>query len=346
MKISKLLAPVLALGLLLNVSCRNDEVTPEVPKGAYENGILIANEGGWSQPNASVSFLSRDFVQEDNIFSTNNNGAKLGNVFQAIGFKNELAYLVVNVPNTVEIVNRYTFKKVNTITAELDNPRYIAFTANHTYITNNNFSEVRKVNIYDGADNFVKSINFPRYAEKIVSCDNYVYVQTDGTKYVNGEPLPTGHEVTRINPATNTVDKVIPLKDNYFILDMIADGKFVYVLTSDNSASNIYKITAATGKVEQIPLTYAPDAQMLSIDQGKLYYLTGSKKVFSLMGTTSTELFTVTADHLYGFNVIDNYVYISDPTFSTDSKARIYNLSGQLIKTLTTGVGTNGFYKN
>lgn len=346
MKISKLLAPVLALGLLLNVSCRNEEVIPELPKGAYENGILITNEGSWSQPNASVAFLSREMVQEENIFSSNNNDAILGNVFQTIGFKNDLAYLVLNVPNKVEIVDRYTFKKAKTITDQLDNPRYIAFNGDYTYITNNDFYSMRKVNIYDRSDNFVKSINFDRYAEKIVSSDNYIYVQTDGTKYVDGVPYPTGHEVSRINPATNTVDKVITLNDDYFILDMIADSKFVYVLTSNDTASNIYKISAATGQATQIPLTPAPDAQMLAMDQGKLYYLTASNKIFGLNGTTSTELFGFTANHAYGFNIIDGLVYISDPTFSTDSKSRIYNLNGELLKTLTTGVGTNGFYKN
>ena len=38
--------------------------------------------------------------------------------------------------------------------------------------------------------------------------------------------------------------------------------------------------------------------------------------------------------------------FVADPTFSSDSKVRIYNLTGTLLKTLTTGIGTNGFYKN
>jgi hypothetical protein len=349
MKISKLLASAFALSLLFNISCRNDDpFEDELPKGDYENGIIISNEGGFTTPTASATFLSNDLsTQTDNIFGKNNNEEKLGNVFQTIGFKGDLAYLVMNIPNKVEIVNRYTFKKISAITSNLESPRYIAFTGTNTYITNNNFGDVKKVNIYDTSNNFVKSIAFDRYAEKITASNGFIYVQTDGSKYdANYNELPTGHTISRINPATNTTDKIITLDDNLIIKDMISDGQFVYVLTSDTTKSNIYKITSSTGIAQQIPLTTAPDAAKLAIDQTKLYYITTSKKIFNLTGNTSTELFTATANNLYGFNVIDGSFFIADPTFSGDSKVRIYNLTGNLVKTLTTGIGTNGFYKN
>lgn len=139
MKISKILSMAFAAILLVNVSCSRDEEVTQ-PKGAYENGIIIANEGGFSTPTASISFTKEDLSsQENNIFSANNNSAILGNVLQSIGFLGDNAYLVCNIPNKIEIVNRYSFKKVSTITAELDNPRYIAFSGNYVYVTNNNF---------------------------------------------------------------------------------------------------------------------------------------------------------------------------------------------------------------
>lgn len=349
MKFSKILASAFALSLLFNVSCRNDDpIVDEVPKGAYENGIIITNEGGFSTPTSSAEFVSADLSQqESNIFGKNNNGEILGNVFQSVGFKDDLAYLVLNVPNKVEIVNRYTFKKTATITANLETPRYITFSGGNTYITNNNFFDVRKVNVYDKNNAFVKSINFDRYAEKITTSGNYVYVQTDGSTYDTAyNELPTGHTISRINPATNEVDKVITLNDELIIKDMISDANYVYVITSDATKSYLYRITASTGVAEQIDLGSAAGAQKLAMDQNKLYFLTSTKKVYGVAGTTATEMFTITADNIYGFNVIDGNTYIADPTFSTDSKVRIYGPSGTLLKTLTTGIGTNGFYKN
>lgn len=348
MKLSKIFASAFAFTLLFNISCRNEDPVVEVPKGAYENGILIANEGGFSTPTASVTFLPNDLsAQEDNIYGKNNNNENLGNVFQSIGFKNDNAFLVMNVPNKIEVVNRYTFKKTATISANLEQPRYIAFTGNYTYVTNNNFYDVMKLNIYDAASSFVKSINFDRYAEKVVASDGFVYVQTDGITYdSNYNELPTGHTITRINPSNNQVDKTITLTDNGAIRDMIADENTVYVLSSDNNQTYLYKIAAKTATVEQIALPGITNAAKLAIENNKIYFVTAAKQLYSMNGNTVVPMFGFETRNIYGFNVIDGKVYIADPSFSGNSITRVYNTSGTLLKTLTTGIGTNGFYKN
>lgn len=348
MKLSKIFASAFAFTLLFNISCRNEDPVVEVPKGAYENGILIANEGGFSTPTASVTFLPNDLsAQEDNIYGKNNNNENLGNVFQSIGFKNDNAFLVMNVPNKIEVVNRYTFKKTATISANLEQPRYIAFTGNYTYVTNNNFYDVMKLNIYDAGNSFVKSINFDRYAEKVVASNGFVYVQTDGITYdTNYNELPTGHTITRINPSNNQVDKTITLTDNGAIRDMIADENTVYVLSSDNNQTYLYKIAAKTATVEQIALPGITNAAKLAIENNKIYFVTAAKQLYSMNGNTVVPMFGFETRNIYGFNVIDGKVYIADPSFSANSITRVYNTSGTLLKTLTTGIGTNGFYKN
>ncbi|HAI81384.1 MAG TPA: hypothetical protein DCL65_10190, partial [Chryseobacterium sp.] len=329
---------------MFNISCRNEDPVVEVPKGAYENGILIANEGGFSTPTASVTFLPNDLsAQEDNIYGKNNNNENLGNVFQSIGFKNDNAFLVLNVPNKIEVVNRYTFKKTATISANLEQPRYIAFTGNYTYVTNNNFYDVMKLNIYDAGNSFVKSISFDRYAEKVVASDGFVYVQTDGITYdINYNELPTGHTITRINPSNNQVDKTITLTDNGAIRDMIADENTVYVLSSDNNQTYLYKIAAKTATVEQIALPGITNAAKLAIENNKIYFVTAAKQLYSMNGNTVVPMFGFETRNIYGFNVIDGKVYIADPSFSANSITRVYNTSGTLLKTLTTGIGTNG----
>lgn len=347
MKTSKIFTTAIALTMLFNISCRNDDpVTPD-PKGAYENGIIIVNEGGFTKPTSSADFLNNNWDLEKNIYSTNNNNELLGNVFQSIGFKNDDAYLVMNVPNKIEVVNRYTFKKSATISSNLDNPRYIAFSGNNTYVTNNNFYNVMKLNVYDANNTYVKSINFDRYAEKVVSSGGYVYVQTDGTGYdANYNPFPTGHTITRINPANNEIDKTITLTDTAIIKDVIADSSYVYVLTSDDAGSYLYKIDGSAGTFEKINLTGVTNAAKLALDNNKLYFVSDAKKLYALNGNKVETLFDVETSHIYGFNVINGYVYVSDPSFSQDSTTRIYSTTGGLIKTLTTGVGTRDFYRN
>lgn len=349
MKLNKLFTLALATFLTFNISCRNDDdPIVEVSKGAYENGILITNEGGFSKPTSSVTFLSNDFkTQENSIFQSNNNNALLGNVFQSVGFNGDNAFLVLNVPNKIEVVNRYTFKRTATITQNLETPRYISFAGNYTYVTNNDFATIHKLNIYDQNNAFVKSIAFPRYAEKVVTADTYVYVQTDGVTYdANYNELPTGHTIARINSATNQVESTLTLPDNAIIKDMKSDGVYAYVLTSDASNSYLYKILGKTGAITQTTLTGVGDAKTLALDNAKLYFLTGSKKVYEITGSSATAKFDVEGNFIYGFNVIDGNTYVSDANFTKDNTVRIYNNSGTLLKTIASGIGTNGFYKN
>ncbi|WP_294207878.1 hypothetical protein [uncultured Chryseobacterium sp.] len=354
MNIRKILSFAFASALLFNVACSDDEnMEFETPKGAYEKGILISNEGGYSTPTAEISFVSSDLVtMESKVYGKNNNNEILGNVLQTIGFSGDNAYLVSNVPNKVDVVNRYTFKKQATVTANLEGPRYIAFSGNQYYVTNNNFSNVKKLNVYNKDGNaFVKSINFDRAAEKVVEANGNIVVQTDGITYdSNYNELPTGYTITIVAPSTNAVAKTVTLPSTGIIRDLVSYNGDAYVLVSGTSDSYIYKINASSGAYTTTTLTGIAKAQRLRIDSNKFYFINSSNKIYAMditsTTTPSTPLVTTTG-YVYGFDVIDGRVFVSDASFTGDSKAYVYSASnGSLLKTLTTGIGTNGFYKN
>ncbi len=356
MKFSRFLQMGAASLLLFTTSCSDETYEVDVPKGAYENGILIINEGLVNSPAAEVAFLSNDLaLQEDDIYKKNN-GEAPGNILQTIGFSGDHAYLVLNVPNKIEVVNRYTFKKVKTVTEKLDNPRYIAFTPNNYYVTNNDFFEVRKLNIYRTDHSFVKSIDFPRYAEKVVEAGGNIVVQTDGSTYdSNYNELPTGHTVTIINGRSNDLENTVTFPDTTGIIkDMISFGGYAYVLSSDATHSYIHKVNGATGAFTTTTLSGIAGAQKLRIDGNKFYFITSSHKVYNMdMGSTvapTQALISVPNAGYgfgYGFDVIDGKIFIADSQFAASSKARIYNAAtGAEIKTINTGIGTNGFYWN
>lgn len=140
MKIRKLLAGFFAASLLLTTACKDDEILEnDIVKGAYQGGILLGVEGGFNKNQAEVSYLSPDLsTLSENIYASNNDNQPLGDVLQAIAFKDDKAYLVVNNSNKVEVVDRYTFKKTATFQAE--QARGIAFAGNYVYVTSNDFS--------------------------------------------------------------------------------------------------------------------------------------------------------------------------------------------------------------
>ncbi|MEP5634724.1 MAG: Calx-beta domain-containing protein, partial [Maribacter dokdonensis] len=76
----------------------------------FENGILVSHEGNFMQGNASISFVSDDLATvENDIFKTVNDADALGDNAQSMSFYENMAYIVMNGSQKIEVVNRYTF---------------------------------------------------------------------------------------------------------------------------------------------------------------------------------------------------------------------------------------------
>jgi len=348
MKITRLLQLILAFTFVFNISCSSDDIETLVPKGAYENGIFITNEGNFGTPNASVTFVSKDLtIIEQNVFSTNNNNAILGDVLQTIAYNGDNAYLVLNNSNKIQIVNRYTFKKTGEITSQISQPRYIAFANNNIYVTNDQYSGGKFVSIYKASDlSFVKKIDFASTStvERIV--------EASGTIFVQNANYGSGNTLTRINPSTNEIASVVTLP-NGNINKTISNNGSIYVIATGTANSYIYQISGAGNIVKTTTLTGIANANNLEIDRGK-YYFSSDNKVYAMdMNATTppaSPLFTVTSNSfstLYGFSVIDGKIFTSDANgFTQDSKITVYSTAGAIIKNFTAGRSSNGFYLN
>ncbi|WP_379965849.1 hypothetical protein [Epilithonimonas sp. UC225_85] len=350
MKFNKFLTALLASVLLIVASCKDDDPVYNNQETSY-SGILISNEGKFGTPSATVDFVSSNLSEGIlGIYNTSNN-ENLGDVLQTIGFKGTNAYLVVNNSNKIVVVNRFNFTKNAVITSNISSPRYIAFTDSQYYVTNNNFFDVKKLNIYNNADNtFVKSINFDRYAEKVVEANGNIVVQTDGSTYDNNyNELPTGHTITIVKPATNAVDKTVTLPDAGIVKDLVSYEGFAYALSSTSTDSYIYKINATDGTFTTTTLAGIPNIQKLRIDSGNFYFLDAANKVYAkniaTASSAASTLFTATG-YVYGFDVIDGKIFVSNASFTGESTSYVYSSTGTQIKSFKSGIGTNGFYKN
>lgn len=350
MKFNRFVTAIFASVLLVVASCKDDDIDYNNQETSY-SGILVANEGSFGKPDASVDFTAADL--SGGVFGIYNsaNNENLGDVLQTIGLKGSNAYLVLNNNNKIIIANRFNFKKNTEVTSNLTSPRYIAFTESQYYVTNNNFFDVKKLNIYNNADNaFIKSINFDRYAEKVVEANGNIVVQTDGSRYDSDfNELPTGHTITIVKPTTNEVDKTVTLPDAGIIKDLVSADGFAYALSSTATESYIYKINAADGTFTTTTLMGISNAQKLRINSGYFYFLDGANKVYSkainIPNSTVTSLFTAIG-YPYAFDVIDGKIFISNSSFTGQSTSYVYTTAGSQITSFKSGIGTNGFYKN
>jgi len=348
MKINKILSFVFASALLFTVSCNDDDPVIEPPKGAYENGIFVTNEGNFGVPNADVTFVSDNLNSiEQNIYKTNN-GEDLGDVLQTMYYNGDYTYLVLNNTNKVTVVNRYTFKKTGEITSNLSNPRYIGFANNFVYVSNDKYGGDKYVSVYKQSDlSFVKKIAMTDAAERLVSAGSNIFVQNASFGF--------GNKISYINTSTNEVQSEIAVPSGQ-IQKIVSDNNNVYAIASDFGLvdSYIYQISSTGSITKTTTLTGIENAANLCIDGGKFYFTSGMKIYGMDMNTSaipSSPIATATQSDaysgLYGFNVIDGKIFTSDANgFTADSKVTVYDTSGTVIKTFTAGKGTNGFYKN
>ncbi len=340
----KVLYSLAALVFLASCS-NNDDATPDTSNQEFKNGILIVNEGGYNKNNASVSFLSNDLsVLKNDIFAGSNNGAGLGDVAQSLAVYNNYAFIVMNNSNSIEIVDRYTFKKVGQITEQLAQPRYLAVANNKIYVTN---MAEDKVTVYD-ATNFayIKTLTTNFAPELITSNNNYVYVQSNtygGDKVV--EVFSLANDVS-----VKTLEFTYP--SNGLTVDKSSGN--IYTLHSDDTGTSVSIINGSSNTIEkEQSSTSLKNARYAVIDNGYLYFTAGTgiyKTQVSLNALPSAPLFNVEDNSfstLYGFNVLNGKIFTSDAKgFVTNSEVSVYDTNGNFLKKVTAQIGTNGFIQN
>jgi YVTN family beta-propeller protein len=364
MNFSKLVLTALILSLFF-VSCTNDDKNDDTPLGSYDKGLLILNQGLFGKSDASMSYVSSDFlIAQNDIFSVVNPSIVLGDVGQDIGFNNELAYIVLNGSNKIEIVNRYTLKSVGSINSGLKNPRYIAFANGKGYVTNWGDGTVATddyVAVIDLKTNLVSSsIPVVEGPEKIIVNTGKLYVaHKGGFKY--------GNKISVIDAASNAISTTITVGDVPENME-IKDGT-LWVSCAGNpsyvkaplveTAGQIVKVNIATNKVTST-IAYSDATKHLSnlVLNGNDVYYTIDSDIYKMSNTATTlpttPAFSTTAQGVYGvysFAIHGNHIYVGDAgDYEANGKVYVYALAtpsiGILEKTFSVGVSPAGFYFN
>ena len=333
----------LGIAALFFASCNTEDEIQQVPSlGTYDKGVLVVNEGNFGQPNGSISFLSNDFnVFQNGIYGIENNNEDLGDVVQSISFNEDKAFIVVNASNIIQVVNRYSFKKIATITQGLNNPRYSTSSNGKLFVTNGGD---KSVSVYDlGTYAFITNIVVDKACERVVAANNKIYVQ-------NGA-FGSGKNVTVINAATNTISTTIEVGAG--VNSMEEKNGILYVMCGNKDGSSLYRINTETDTKSVIETTSIKKAKNMDVDGNNIWYTVGTG-VYAMPITATTfnqlPLFSV-ADNdfstFYGFAVIDGYIFSADANgFTQDGIMKIYSPNGTTLKTYNTKVGPNGFYLN
>lgn len=339
---------MLFVSSLFLASCSSDDNSSDVSLGDYDNGVLVLNEGNSTITTSSVTFISNSGAVENDVFrNVNPEAAEMGTLLQSIFFDDTRAFIISGLANKITVVDRYTFKFIATISTNFNNPRYGVAINGKAYVTNSAGWE-------SGTDDFLTVIDLSSYATSQVAMNDWSekIIEENGKIYIANGYYGSGASVTVFNPATNSVQATIPL--GFSPNSFEEENGILYVLGTEKLA----KVNLTTNTVVGTPITVAAStsagARNLNIEDNKIYYTVDTAVYAMTINATAAPtapLLTYQSQSLYGrmygFAVNDGKIYIADGgDFASDSKAYIYSTSGSLLRTITVGVGPNGFYFN
>lgn len=347
-KLNRIFLTVFASALFL-VSCSDDDSFSEVSLGIYDNGTFVLNEGNTTASTGSVSFISNSGAVEQDVYkNVNPTGVSLGTFLQSMFFDDTNAYIISGSANKITVVDRYSFKFVATIDTDFANPRYGAVSNGKAFVTNSgaqwNSGEDDFLTVIDLEDFTTSKLDINTYTEKITEESGKIYVGNGYSEF--------GTSVTVLNPATNTIEKIVEL--GFSPNSFEEENGILYVLGSEKFG----KINLSNNTLSGTPITISTSptalAKNLVVEGDKIYYTVNSS-VYSInlnaTAAPTAPLFSYVSNSqfgaMYGFQVNGDKIYIADAgNFSSPSKIFIYSLSGALLNTINVGIGPNGFYFN
>lgn len=342
LNMKKLLFLALSLSILSTSCSTSDDPFVEKPQAPnLDTGLIILNEGGFQSNDASVGFSSFTYdIYHGNLAKTGNK--ILGDIAQSMAFKDNKAYVVLKGSNKIEIFNRYTFKHEGTITEGLSQPMYIAFANNKMYVTN---TEGQSVTVYDANNKLVTELKMNAPIGQILAWNTKLYVQkmTSATK----------SDIVVIDADYN-LTKTISLEKG--LQGITTLGDFVFAISSTPERSFFYKIDAHTDAiVTTFSSTKNVGASNLRVDNNDLYY-TSKNSVYNwrpndvnvqvATALTIPEKEYIEGSTFYGFNVINQVMYVGDAGDKMDPSIVSVYQNGKKIKSFKAGILTNNFYAN
>ncbi len=318
----------------------------------FENGILVLHEGNFFGGNASVSFVTEDLTMVTNGIFDEVNDEALGDTAQSMAFNGDLAYIVVNNSQTVEVVDRYTFESEGTVESGLLNPRYIAFANGKGYVTNwgdGSNPDDDYVAVIDLQSYSVElTISVPEGPEWIVANENTLYVAHQGGFGQN-------NIVSVIDATTNTVGTPITVADRPNSMQLVNDDLWVLsggnpAWTGNETAGQLDKIDLTTNTVETT-FTFADTEHpnYLSVDGDNLYYAMGGSIFMMDVSDASLPISAeITGVFFYNMSVNDGRLYgVDAKDFISAGSLEVYDLSdNSLLESLEVSLIPGAVYFN
>ncbi|HEY3402487.1 MAG TPA: DUF5074 domain-containing protein [Ohtaekwangia sp.] len=352
-KIGFVIRLVLGVILLTTVACEDND---SGPKGEYEKGVFVVNEGNFLDADGTVSHVNTTsgIVTQD-IFGLSNDERALGDVVQSMTIDKDLGFIVVNNSNKMEVVNVNTFESVYTL-SDLAMPRYFITYKGKGYLTEwVSYVDPGHVAIIDlESQEVIETITTDDGAENIIEHEGELYVSNSSSNTVSVIDPEEEEVIKTIEVGNGPGAFVVDAENQLWVIcgggmdeewNPLNDGKLVRLnpAESDDAVSNSVTKT--------IELNMNVMAKAVINKAGNQIFFAKGKSVYTL-STTATEgpsaaLITeaaVTSFYGIGIDPETDMLYLADSkAFVGNGEVYRYNTSGTAVDHFSAGRGPNGF---
>lgn len=334
----------------------------EKPETGYASGVFITCEGQSNSGTGTVSYYNRVDSTRGDIFSTQNSGAKIGNVLQSYTAFQSVGYLLVKNDNKMITVDPKTFVATATYDTGFIFPRYALGVARSDayvlYVSTWGKDGLNgDIRLFDlSAKKVSRIIPTGKGTSKMILVSGKIWAVNDGG-------LGQDSTVVIINTAADTVVEK-RIKVGAAPKDIVADfNGNIWVLcsgydkTAGSKSSKLVQIRNETVVATFDNLPSGASSLVLDNARTTLYFLANNKVYvkdplnFNTI-TPSVYLENAAFGNLYSLGVDPKtgYLFVGDAKDLTKTgEIFVYDLTNKTLKSvLKTGVGIapNGFYFN
>lgn len=335
-----------ALSLLL-FACNDSD--PEQPLGAYEQGILIMNEGNFGTNDGEVYHLNPSTETLTPTIFEAENFRPFAGLLEDMVPANDNLYLVANT-GKVEIVDAGTFKSIGAISGGFDQPRSLAVVGSKLFISDYGPYDASYatpdsyVAVVDGLNGGVvsKKIEVSNKPEDLFAYGKYVFVagsEEGKVEIIDAEK----EEVIKTLEVDGHPAQFFEDNGTLWIYSTGSDEVYFQSFHLDNltkATTNALPVANATGRI-----AFGNDHVFYLITStGWPDYEDGVSRVSVLGPELDIDWITGSGFYGIGYDQVRNELYLSNSNgFQGNGSVTVYDEEGTEIRNFEVGRGPSGF---
>ena len=334
---------LLSVLFILNVSCVkiNPEPIENNNISIGSQNVIIGNEGGFQNGNASISIYDKEVNTITNNFYNSINQTTIGDILQSIVHINHELFLIVNNSQKIIIIDDETYEYKTEINGFTSPRNLLPINSNIAYVTDLYANKIFVVDLNDNS--IVSEIEVNGWCEKMILHNGKVYV-------ANIE----GNQLYIIDTGNNQIMDSIPVVENPSELE-IDKSNNIWILSRGSFSNSINPAISIYNPVQD-SIIYVKTLDNFNGTPSNLTMNSNRSNAFLIQGDvikTSVNyplnfetIYYNTGQQFYGLG-IDPYnkdIYLSDAIDYVQSGV-IYRLdsSGNEIDVFTAGIIPNQF---